>query len=145
MNYHEIIQISNIDFSLNYTGYIWLSDKQKPEVFESQKVESNLFGELPFVVEGQLYHPESQTSLAVKYVDGKYLITQYKLKAIPNEQLTRDLSFLAKRMQRRDGTKIEKLLMVQFWELAEGTALTEGMPELQPAWMAFTGFVQPKS
>ena len=75
------IGFDKIERSLDYTGYLWLSNEVKPrykteelkELFKS-KLKSN--DEPVFIVEGQLFHQEGDQSfsLSIKYADGEYLI-----------------------------------------------------------------------
>ena len=57
-----------------YEGYLWQSDQSKPRIIgEGEPLSLTLTdGENPFVVEGLLWNPEENTSIQIRYVDGKY-------------------------------------------------------------------------
>ena len=68
--------IKNIDFSLSYEGYLWMSNETHPRVFgPDSKVDSHLFDtKNPFVVEGYLFNKQTGISISIKYIDGRYYI-----------------------------------------------------------------------
>ena len=66
----------DVNKDLNYEGYIWLSDKEEPTVYEDDPVTLPKEGN-PFVVEGQLYNKAEGLSYSIKYVDGQYIIQKY--------------------------------------------------------------------
>lgn len=65
-----------------YEGYLWQSDQNKPKMIEERESLSLTLtdGENPFVVEGLLWNPEENTSIQIRYVDGKYFVTTYEVK-----------------------------------------------------------------
>lgn len=73
------ISITDIE-SLNYDGYIWMSDSEAPQILNQesfpQPTQVN-----PFIVEGQLYNEERGISYSIKYVDGQYLVQKYNVTA----------------------------------------------------------------
>ena len=71
-----MITINDIDFSLLYEGYLWLSNENKPKLsYPAAKIDAQLFKNLnPFVAEGYLYNKETRKSISIKYIDGQYHI-----------------------------------------------------------------------
>ena len=64
----------------NCEGYLWWSDQQEPKVYQDEPIDECLeANQNPFVVEGLLYDKEEKTSYSIKYVDGQYLIKEYKV------------------------------------------------------------------
>ncbi len=62
-------------------GYLWLSDRQEPRVYQDEPIDICVDETVnPFVVEGQLYDRENMISYSIKYVDGRYLIHLYDVK-----------------------------------------------------------------
>ena len=70
----QYMNINDIDFTLTYEGYIWMSNEKCPQVFHpGSQVDSDLFTKKnPFVVEGYLFNKQTGISLSVKYIDGEY-------------------------------------------------------------------------
>ena len=63
--------------SFPYEGYLWMSNKEEPTVYENESVTLPKEGDNPFVVEGQLYNKTEGLSYSIKYVDGQYFIQEY--------------------------------------------------------------------
>lgn len=63
--------------SLQFEGYLWMSDEEEPLVYENEIVTLPKEGDNPFVVEGMLYNKAQGLSYSIKYVDGKYIIQEY--------------------------------------------------------------------
>ncbi len=63
--------------SLQFEGYLWMSDEEEPLVYENEIVTLPKEGDNPFVVEGMLYNKAQGLSYSIKYVDGKYFIQEY--------------------------------------------------------------------
>ena len=59
----------------NYQGYLWYSDEKCPQVLDGKSGWGIEIDETtnPFIVEGQLWDEQSQTSVSIKYVDGQYM------------------------------------------------------------------------
>lgn len=126
------INIEDINFDLEYEGYLWYSNQQKP--VKVTKIKRDDFSDLPFIVEGNLYAEDKGISIAIKNIDGDYFITQGNVVDLPEDQLTHQ-EFVAHKL---DG--VEKIKMIQFWEESENDELLEGMKTLKPCWRAFIGF-----
>lgn len=64
---------NEVDFTLPYEGYLWMSNEHEPRLFKSEAVDdAQLFSQRNlFVVEGYLYHRATGVSLSIKYVDGQ--------------------------------------------------------------------------
>jgi CRISPR type III-associated protein (TIGR04423 family) len=135
------IQINDIDYSLQYEGYVWYSGERKPELID-ELFNASYFdpaardrSDSLFIVEGNLYAAEKQRSISIRFIDGAYQIHQADLAGIPEEQRT-DQRY---RSHRLDG--IQQVKMMQYWAPTPDTLL-EGMETLMPAWTAFVGFVK---
>ena len=120
-----------------YTGYLWCTDAQTPQIFLHDVTEFSeaLLTKHPFVIEGWLYDADRRCSYAIRWVDGAYVRTRYDLSDISEEHervyLAHDLKF------------IEKFRVVEHWE-THPDPLCEGLEVLRPAWTAFAGFVESK-
>lgn len=117
--------------SSNYSGYLWYSNADMPKVYEGEKAFGIELedGQNPFVAEGLLY--DGKTSFAIKYIDGKYICTQYTICDLPNEFEIH--TYLSNRMGNR------KLVFRQYWQ-PEADELCMNMQVLQPAECVFVGF-----
>ena len=79
---HE--QISIIDFNKleNLSGYLWFSDKDKPNIYENEKTEELTQGRIPFVIEGYLLDKKGEKSYKITNHNGVYKIYQFNLDSI---------------------------------------------------------------
>lgn len=131
--------INDIDFTLTYEGYLWISNKRRPKVFypESQ-VDSTLFTKKnPFVVEGYLFNKQSGLSLSIKYIDGQYHIYRNIIQdADLNSKNVDNVYYLTQRMN-TSGKKWAKFL--RYWkERTDSSCL--GMNVLEVEKEVFIGF-----
>ncbi len=117
----------------NCQGYIWKSDAPKPEkVYSNELCELTLDeSENPFIVEGLLTDGKNK-SVHIKYIDGKYLITNFEWGKLSNEYT--EQKFIAHRIE-----NVSKLIFRQYWK-SKIDSLCEGMETLQPAELVFVGF-----
>lgn len=130
------INIDDIDFTLDYEGYYWLSNERKPHIVN--KISKDIFTNLPFVIEGNFYHKdgEKEISISVKNINGQYQIYRADLKGIRDDRKT-EQAYLA-----HDLDGIKQLKIVQVWEESDPDELLAGMTTLIPKWQAFAGFVK---
>jgi|SRR5690625_384176 len=126
------INIEDINFDLEYEGYLWYSNAQKPKVITKIKQED--FSKLPFIIEGNLYAKDEGISIAIKNIDGEYFITQAQVKDLPQDQVTNQ-KFVAHKLD-----DVKKIKIIQYWEESGKEELLEGMKTLIPSWKAFVGF-----
>lgn len=114
-----------------YQGYVWFSDCAEPTVIESEygiDIEDDVN---PFIVEGQLYDPETKISYSIRYADGKHVWKKYVLAELKGE--SREQTYCSNKMQGR------KLKFREYWK-AVPDPLCEGMEVLQMAENVFIGF-----
>lgn len=128
----------------SYTGYYWMSDQQRPELVDGNLPEalSNLDNSYnPFVVEAQLYSEDSGLSYSLKYIDGEYYIFETQVNAADIDSAkkgsTTEIPYKEYYAHRLGG---RKLGFLQYWEETEDE-FCENMKVLQPAQLAFVGFV----
>ena len=122
-----------------YEGYYWPSDESKPVVLLNEKLDKSVFKttSLPFIVEAHLYAKEEQISIHVKYIDGKYWITQTNLN-IEYGSIRDTTTYIAHDIE-KEGKKINYFQMIEAWQAESKKHLAE-METLSPAWTAFVGF-----
>jgi CRISPR type III-associated protein (TIGR04423 family) len=127
------IEINDIDFDLQYEGYLWYSNAQAPVYIDlSRPIKREDFTEIPFIVEGYLYCSSAKAaSIKIKSIDGIYQIYTANLKGLAPEQCSR-VEFVIKNDSR-------KLKALQYWNSVEDESC-EGMSVLKPSWIAFEGF-----
>ncbi len=119
----------------NCEGYLWWSDQQIPRVYQDESLDICLDEtKNPFVVEGQLYDKECCTSYSVKYVDGQYVIKEYKVveQDFANPDNERKYFF----SNRMDGRWLKFL---RYWEEKEDENCM-GMPVLTFTKNVFVGY-----
>lgn len=137
------INIDEIDYTVEYEGYLWYSGGSYPELINGQ-VDKSYFYPLArnvpsslFIIEGNLYAHDLKRSIAIRNVDGQYLIHQADLATINPAQLT------SQRYKSHRLGSIKAVEMVQYWdEVKDEDNLLEGMKTLVPAWTAFAGFIK---
>lgn len=116
----------------NYTGYLWHSDKNEPEVFYMTALEIEFDDNTnPFVIEGWL--TDGNVSHYIKYVDGKHIVKSFDLtnleKSYSSDEKTIVPSFKG----------FKEIIFKQYWRPVKDENC-EGMEVLQPAEFVFTGF-----
>lgn len=122
---------------LNYEGYLWYSDKSKPEIINSEKpFEKSMLKVLPFVIESNLWAEKEKISISIKNIDGEYQIFKYHLNDVNIK--TNSQTYLA-----HDLGEVIEFTLFQHWT-EEEDPLCEGMKTLVPSWTAFTGFIKNK-
>lgn len=134
------IRINEIK-TLTYEGYLWMSDKENPTVYENESVTLPEEDANPFVVEGQLYNEKEGLSYSIKYVDGQYIVQEYEVTETdmksPDNQVK---TYLSNRM----GEK--KLQFLRYWEeVPDEDNFTDsnnpnGLPVLTQTKNVFIGF-----
>ncbi len=126
-----------------YDGYYWMSDSNKPEVFENCSLPSILTdldaSKNPFIIEAQLYNKADKKSYSLKYVDGRYILRNFDLASRGNGNISTNDSCFTRKQYFANRMPEKKLIFRQYWEEKEDP-LCEGMPVLQPAEMVFVGF-----
>ncbi len=132
MQAHDI-QIKDINQDACYEGYLWVSDRQKPECFDgsqklSEKINLGQFTTNPFIVEGFLY--KDGTSISIKFVDGEYLIKEFTGVIVDEDQVQK---YIPNRM----GSS--KLKFIQDWTVKSDNNCA-GFDVLQPSDLIFVGF-----
>lgn len=132
MQAHDI-QIKDINQDDCYEGYLWVSDRQRPEYFDgrkklSEQINLDQFASNPFIVEGFLY--KEGTSISIKFVDGEYLIKKFTDVIIDVEKVQ---TYIPNRM----GSN--KLKFMQNWTVAPDDNCA-GFDVLQPSDLIFVGF-----
>ena len=127
-NRYKNINITEIPEG-NFEGYYWYSNKTKPEIINSKKIDKKKFTQLPFVIEANFYSKETETSIQIKNLDGNYHIAIIDLKDCkvePQNYIGHDIGY--------------DFQVVEAWEEKEDEFL-EGMKTEVPVWTAFKGFV----
>ena len=127
-NRYKKINIEDIPEG-NFDGYYWYSNKTKPEIISKKKIDKNKFTQLPFVIEANFYSNETETSIQIKNIDGKYHIASIDLKSCKSGAQNYIGHYIGQDFQ-----------VVEAWEEKEDELL-EGMITEVPLWTAFKGFV----
>ena len=126
------ISITDIE-SLNYDGYIWMSDSEAPQILNQesfpQPTQVN-----PFIVEGQLYNEERGISYSIKYVDGQYLVQKYNVTAADLSNSDNEPKEYLSNL--KDGRWLKFL---RYWEENQDDNCM-GMPVLKLTKNVFIGF-----
>ena len=111
-----------------YMGYLWQSDKKSPEILPSSGQLDTDAVSNPFVVEGQLV--DSEKSISIKFVDGKYLVKEYLLVDYADVE---PVEYIPNRME-----GVKGILFKRAWKPVNDD-LCEGWEVLQPAELVFVG------
>ena len=115
-----------------YEGYVWESDKQRPEILPaSGEINTDVISN-PFVIEAQLIDLGKNESLSIKFVDGEYLVSRYNLTDYKDIDTTEE-EYIPNQMP-----GVDKLLFKRAWRL-EKDEMCQGWDVLQPAELVFVG------
>lgn len=125
----------------NYKGYLWCSDQPFPNMIDGESATSGWLGELPFVVEGQLFDDARKSSLRIIHIDGRYRIAEMH---VPHDYAQRSHVYYAssKFAKFSDKDNAEYDLQLRFYTHYEEqpTPDTDDFAAELPAWTAFVGF-----
>ena len=139
---HRII-LQDIPISIKYEGYLWWSNQEKPDVYVDQELKSQDDKPIwpketnnPFVIEGNLWNKVDKISYLIRFIDGEYLVYEFKLKDSNPESITK-LEYLPNRMP----PAVKKLLFNEVW-IEQPDPLCNGFEVLKPAFIAFVGFIK---
>lgn len=116
-----------------YEGYIWYSNKEKPDVYLKQEIEeiSLNVGKVPFIIESLLY--DGTYSYSIKMIDGKYCAVRYDLNLLKNEEF--EVHKYLSNLKVTTG----RLVFREYWKpVPDENCL--GMETLQPKEIIFVGF-----
>ena len=126
------INFDEIDRNALYEGYLWMSDKKKPEVYHNAVVDFSLFEKVnPFVIEGQLYDSNNKLSYSMKFVDGEYYI--YEVKVTEDKSTCIEKIYCSNRMDNL------QLIFRQYWKEVDDEYCLK-MPVLVMDKEVFVGF-----
>lgn len=117
----------------NYQGYIWMSDKEQPEIFKGEYHDkTTLPNTTPFIIEAQLFDGISGESYSVRFIDGDYIVNNVNVNTLKGD--VQDQFFPAS-FPGAPG----KLHFKSVWR-EEKDSLCEGMMVLTPHEFVFVGF-----
>jgi len=130
--------------ALPYEGYLWMSDQELPQIYNQENISLPKEGENPFVVEGMLYNKENELSYSIRFVDGEYIVQEFKvtqadIKNPDNQEKVYEPN-------RMDDLKGKRLRFLRYWEevLDEDNYKDEqnpdGLPVLTLTKNVFIGF-----
>lgn len=130
------MKAKEIDFSRQYEGYIWWSNRNSPEEFHGDRLlEASAFETRnPFIVEGWLYDKEKGVSYGIKFVDGEYMIHRFEVSKedFCSEDVERKVFYT----NRMESSRMEFL---RYWKEKRDERCL-GMPVLVMDKMVFVGF-----
>ncbi len=135
----EVIKLNQIELSLSYEGYLWMSNCDNPLVLNGERL--NFLpkeDENPFIVEGNLFCKPKSISYSIKYVDGEYIVRKYQLSPNDRNKPNEEICYLANRMDDKDSGN-RWLKFIRFWEkIPDDNCL--GLPVLTFTKEVFIGF-----
>lgn len=139
-----VSNITDIDITQKYNGYIWLSNQKQPRVLVDEVLGDFVPNDEAFIVEGFLF--DGNNSYSIKFIDGKYLVNKFVVEASDyNDKNVVDKYFVHNKVD-KIGNK--KLHFLQFWRTKDDefckTRTFDGKV-LQPAELVFVGFDNPKN
>jgi len=129
--YQQITEIPKMSFE----GYIWMSDREQPEVLHNKTFDFSTITLNPFIIEALLYNATDNISIHIQHT-GQYQIYEYNLKQFPHEQLV-PKEYLPHRL----GENVKKVIFKQLW-IPETDDNCEGMEVLTLKAVVFCGFIK---
>lgn len=134
IEYKKIDSLSEIP-NINYEGYVWLSDKDKPCKVNNETYDFNSTAVNPFIVEANLYACDKSISVSIRNVNGSYHIGIVDWALVDQNKVnTSDEKFVTHKIKDE-----ASMYFTQAWTNEEDDCC-EGMEVLTPAWKAFVGF-----
>lgn len=118
--------------NLNYQGYIWFSDADKPIVLKDETYDFSTISVNPFIIEALLYNEQKEVSIHIQHADN-YQITEYHLNHFDKAEVA-DVEYLPHRL-----SGVEKVKFKQIW-LPEPEENCQGMEVLNLKAIVFCGF-----
>lgn len=131
----EIKEINTIP-EHKFTGYYWMSDKDKPEMlFEQEFPKEKILKSInPFCIESLLYSAEKNISIHIQHT-GQYMVTAF------NHEGLKDLEIISKEYIPHKLEQVKKVLFKQVWEEESYQVDDEtNFPTLKPSALIFSGF-----
>jgi len=127
-----IININDIPTENRYEGYLWMSDKKNPEIYDDKTLDVTLLKSAnPFVVEGCLVDKIGKRSLMIKQQNGIPIVYCYTL---TEDDDANAQCYISARMDGR------KLRFAQRWRENQGDEYCLGMPVFEAVERVFLGF-----
>jgi len=123
---------------MKYTGYVWLSNENKPTVLIDEVYDFGITNTNPFIVEALLWNKDEQVSVMIRH-SGTYHIHEYDLSKENQGIEWVQKEYLPHKLTHPKGKEIEKVKFTQLW-LAEEGPLCEGMEVMTMKALVFTGF-----
>ena len=122
----------------DWTGYVWLSNEAAPRVLQSDAFDLAQFETPdgptnPFIVEANLYCEATNQSLAIRHVDGAYLLN------LVDWSVAADGEIEESTILGHSAFKGRKLTFRQAW-IPKPDSACKNMSTLVPAWVGFVGF-----
>ncbi|MFW6275617.1 MAG: TIGR04423 family type III CRISPR-associated protein, partial [bacterium] len=114
----------------NYEGYIWFSDKTKPEIVNGSLPQKPDKG---FLVEGMLYNADNKISIMIRHT-GDLHIDEFDLTNLPENSDLKEEKYYAHRI---DNSK--KMKFKQLWQL-EKDSVNLGWDYFSMKALLFVGF-----
>ena len=126
-----------------FTGYIWESDQTKPILLNNQTFDFSNVKLNPFIIEAYLYAKAQNQSIAIKHIDGQYLITNIDLSEIDLNNIPKDSFikhfYLCDPAVEKQNNEFKYMKFLEYFN-HEIDELCANLKVLKPAWAAFIGF-----
>jgi CRISPR type III-associated protein (TIGR04423 family) len=120
--------------SVNYEGYIWMSDETEPTVLNNKSFDFSIIETNPFIVEALLFDAKNKISIHVTH-DGAYKINSFDLNKLKEQKIELvEKEYLPHRLK-----GVEKVHFVQLWK-EENDPLCNDFPVLELKATVFCGF-----
>lgn len=128
------MQITDIDKTQKYEGYLWYSNQEKPVVFEDKELGEFIKTDGSFIVEGHLYDIANRKSYSIKYAGDEQIVNCYEVGEDDfNQKDIEGKYYLPNKM------KTAHLHFLQYWDEVDDVNCL-GMKVLQPTRLVFVGF-----
>ncbi|HHS94975.1 MAG TPA: TIGR04423 family type III CRISPR-associated protein [Phaeodactylibacter sp.] len=133
MKIEKLNELKDIPAGVAFDGYVWMSDKKKPEVLKGEPFYFFDIEQNPFVIEALLYDAGNGVSYHVKHT-GEYHIYKYDFKNLENAAEMDTVSYLPHCLEGVAKCKFKRL-----W-VPEEDPYCEGMEVLTMKALIFCGF-----
>ncbi len=119
----------------NCVGYLWYSDKAKPEIYNNRELTLDLSDtSTSFIVEGYLYDKDNKKSHSIRYLDGQYFTKEFD-----TNKSSGDIIVYKGHKELQDTENYYHPRFEQRWVEIEDPNC-ENMPASKPGALVFIGF-----
>lgn len=130
-------RLDDLPTDLDYSGYLWYSDKSEPIILNKSRILIDTNSTNPFIIEGHLYNTDYNLSFSMSHTMGKTIVYRFDLNSIPGNWVSDEIDDTIKYIFNSPFSKY--IVFKRFWK-PEVDKLCSNMCVLKPAFFVFVRF-----